>query len=139
MKKTNLKHCSSRLYKKLRAYQSKYLKIISKLTWTTTKRTLHRELKMEILMFITPPIYLWFYSRLPVLGRVFSFLFLYTVGNTPWTGNQPVARPHTGQHKHSKRTQISMSQVGPEPTIPGFERAKAVRATVIGLLVSRQG
>jgi hypothetical protein len=27
------------------------------------------------------------------LGRFFSFLILYTVGRTPWTGNQPVARP----------------------------------------------
>jgi hypothetical protein len=33
----------------------------------------------------------------------FSFLIFYTVGRTPWTGDQPVARPlpaHTGQHKH---------------------------------------
>jgi hypothetical protein len=27
------------------------------------------------------------------LGRFFSFLILYTVGNTPWTGDQPVERP----------------------------------------------
>jgi hypothetical protein len=27
------------------------------------------------------------------LGRFFSFLFLYTVGRTPWTGTQPVAKP----------------------------------------------
>jgi hypothetical protein len=27
------------------------------------------------------------------LGRFFSFLILYTVGMTPWTGDQPVARP----------------------------------------------
>jgi hypothetical protein len=27
------------------------------------------------------------------LGRFFSFLILYTVGRTPWTVNQPVARP----------------------------------------------
>jgi hypothetical protein len=27
------------------------------------------------------------------LGRFFSFLILYTVGRTPWTGDQPVARP----------------------------------------------
>jgi hypothetical protein len=33
----------------------------------------------------------------------YQFLNLYTVGRTPWTGNQLVARPlptHTGQHKH---------------------------------------
>jgi hypothetical protein len=27
------------------------------------------------------------------LGRFFSFLILYTVSRTPWTGDQPVARP----------------------------------------------
>jgi hypothetical protein len=27
------------------------------------------------------------------LGRFFSCLILYTVGRTPWTGDQPVARP----------------------------------------------
>jgi hypothetical protein len=37
--------------------------------------------------------YLWLYDPLLDLGRSFSFLFLYTVGRTPWTANQPVARP----------------------------------------------
>jgi hypothetical protein len=27
------------------------------------------------------------------LGRFFSFLILYRVSRTPWTGDQPVARP----------------------------------------------
>jgi hypothetical protein len=27
------------------------------------------------------------------LGLFFSFLILYTVGRTPWTGDQPVAKP----------------------------------------------
>jgi hypothetical protein len=36
---------------------------------------------------------LWFYSPLLGLGRFFSFLILYTVGRTPWTGDQSVARP----------------------------------------------
>jgi hypothetical protein len=35
---------------------------------------------------------LWLYSPLD-LGRFFSFLILYTVGRSPWTGHQPVARP----------------------------------------------
>jgi hypothetical protein len=26
------------------------------------------------------------------IGRFFSFVILYTVGRTPWTGDQPVAR-----------------------------------------------
>jgi hypothetical protein len=40
---------------------------------------------------------LWLYGPLD-LGRFFSFLILYTEGRTPWTGNQPVARP---LHTHS--------------------------------------
>jgi hypothetical protein len=48
-------------------------------------------------------IYLSIYSPLFDHGRFFSFLIFYTVGMTPWTGDQPIARPlpaHTGQHKH---------------------------------------
>jgi hypothetical protein len=61
----------------------------------------------------------------------FSFLILQTVGRTPWTGIQPVASLHTGQHKQKKRTQLSMSRVGV------FEQAKSFHAldravTVIG-------
>jgi hypothetical protein len=44
-----------------------------------------------ILAFDT--IYLWLYSPLLGLGRLFSFLTLYTVGRNPWKGEQPVARP----------------------------------------------
>jgi hypothetical protein len=71
---------------------------------------------------------------------LFRFLNLCTVGRTPWTGDQPVARPlptHAGQHKQNKRTQTSMPRMGSEPTIPAFERPKAFHAldraaTVIG-------
>jgi hypothetical protein len=76
-------------------------------------------------------IYLWLYSPLLGLGRFFSFLILYTVGRTPWTGDQPVARPlpiHRTTQKQNKLTQTSMSWVGFEPTIPLFERAKTVHA-----------
>jgi hypothetical protein len=38
-------------------------------------------------------IYLWLYSPLLGLGGFFNFLILYTVRRTPWTGDQPVARP----------------------------------------------
>jgi hypothetical protein len=48
---------------------------------------------------------------------------------------------YTVQHKQNKRTQTSMSQMGFEPTIPVFERAKTVHdldrtATVIGIITS---
>jgi hypothetical protein len=36
---------------------------------------------------------LWLYSPSLNLNRFFSFLILYTVGRTPWTGDQPVASP----------------------------------------------
>jgi hypothetical protein len=52
-------------------------------------------------------IYLWLYSLLLNLGGFFSFLILYTVGRTPWTGDQPVARPlpthRTTQTKNKRR------------------------------------
>jgi hypothetical protein len=62
---------------------------------------------------------------------LFQFLNLYTVGRTPWTEDQPVTRPlatHRTTQTQNKRTQISMSWVGIEPTIPVFERAKTVQA-----------
>jgi hypothetical protein len=52
---------------------------------------------------------------------------LYTVGRTPWTGDQPVLRP-TGQHKHRICTQTSMFRAGFEPMITVLDRAKAVYA-----------
>jgi hypothetical protein len=36
---------------------------------------------------------LWIYSPLLGLGRFSRFFILYTVGKTPWTRDQPVARP----------------------------------------------
>jgi hypothetical protein len=73
------------------------------------------------------------------LGGFFSLLILYTDCRTPWTGDQPIARPlptHGTTQTQNKRTQISMPRVGFEPTIPAFERAKTVHdldgpATVI--------
>jgi hypothetical protein len=86
-------------------------------------------------------IYLSIYgSTAPVdLGR-FSVSYLYTVGRTPWTGDQPAQGRylHTGRNKQNKRTQTSVPRVGLEPMIPVFERAKPVHtleraATVIGI------
>jgi hypothetical protein len=52
-------------------------------------------------------ILLLLYIPLLGLGRFFSFLILYTVGRTPWTGISPSEGLylHTEQHKHNKRTQ----------------------------------
>jgi hypothetical protein len=46
------------------------------------------------------------------LRRFFSFLILYTVDRTPWTGDQPVARPlptHRTTQTQNKSTQTSTS------------------------------
>jgi hypothetical protein len=75
------------------------------------------------------------------LGRFFSFLILYRIGRTPWTGDQPVARllpTHRTTQTQNKRAQTSTPRVGFEPTIPVFEGAKTVHAsecaaTVIGI------
>jgi hypothetical protein len=55
---------------------------------------------------------------------------IWTVGKTPWTGDQPDARPlptqdNTNTEKHGH---TSMPLAGFEPTIPVFERPKTVRA-----------
>jgi hypothetical protein len=73
---------------------------------------------------------LWLYSP---CGRWphFQFRNLYTVGRTPWTSDQAVARPLPTQRttpKQNKRTPTSMPRVGFEPTIPVFERAKTVHS-----------
>jgi hypothetical protein len=56
----------------------------------------------------------------------------YTVGRTPWTSDQPVARPLPTQRRtqtQNKRThKTSIPWMKFEPTIPAFERAKTVHA-----------
>jgi hypothetical protein len=61
----------------------------------------------------------------------FQFLNPYTVGRTPWSGDQPFSRPlptHRTTQTYNKRTRTSMHRVGFEPTIQVFERAKTVHA-----------
>jgi hypothetical protein len=56
--------------------------------------------------------------------------------------DQPVARPlpaHRTTQTQNKRTQTSMRQVRFEPTIPVFERAKAVYALDRAATVIRKG
>jgi hypothetical protein len=78
----------------------------------------------------------WFYSPLLGPGRLLSFVIVYTVSRTPWTGDQPVASPlttHGTAQTQTKRTQRF------EPTTPIFEQVKTGHAsdcvtTVIGVL-----
>jgi hypothetical protein len=55
----------------------------------------------------------------PLLGSgcFFSFVILYIVSGTPWTGDQPVTRPLT-----------CILRVGFEPTTPVSEQGKIVHA-----------
>jgi hypothetical protein len=54
-------------------------------------------------------------ALLPFVGLCplfFGFVILYTVGRTPWAGDQPVARSlliHTRQHEHNINTDIHAS------------------------------
>jgi hypothetical protein len=56
----------------------------------------------------------------------FRLLILYTIGRSPWTGDQPVTRP-LPTHR-TTQTQTSWPRVEFEPTILVFERAKTVHA-----------
>jgi hypothetical protein len=82
--------------------------------------------------------------RSPTVSRfLIYFLDLYTICRTPWTSDRPIARPlpkyrTTQTQKNAHTRQKSMPEVGFEPMITAFERAKTVHAldrsaTVIGL------
>jgi hypothetical protein len=85
-------------------------------------------------MALEPFIYVSVYGSTALLldlGRFFSFLILYTAGSTPWTGDQPIARPlptHRTKQTQNKRTQTYMPRVGFEATISEFELVKTVHA-----------
>jgi hypothetical protein len=74
---------------------------------------------------------LWLYSPFDGPWPIFQFLNPYAVGRTPWTGDQPDARPlltHRTTQTKNKRTQTFMLWMKFEPTISTFERAKTVHA-----------
>jgi hypothetical protein len=63
------------------------------------------------------------------LGRLFSFLIVYKVGRIPWTGISPpqVHYLHTERYKHRIIAHRHPSfEWDSKPTIPVFERAKAI-------------
>jgi hypothetical protein len=55
------------------------------------------------LLPLPSPLYLWLYSPLLGLGRFFSVLIFYTVGRTPWTGDQPRRKASTCKQDSTKR------------------------------------
>jgi hypothetical protein len=116
---------------------------LSKLKGVTTQKTVrfitkiiksrnmfYLSICLSVCLSVCLSIYLWLYSPCGPWS-LFQFLTLYTIGRTPLTGFQPVARPlstHRTTWTQNKRTQTSMPRVGFESTTPVFERAKTVRA-----------
>jgi hypothetical protein len=69
---------------------------------------------LSVCLSVCLPIYPWLYSPFLELGRFFSFvIFFHIVGETPWTGDQPVARPlpthNTAQTQNKHNTDIHVS------------------------------
>jgi hypothetical protein len=64
------------------------------------------------------------------LGAFSVYWSFYAVGGTPCTGDQPVARPlpaHRTTQTQIKRKQISMPQVGFEPSVWARENSSCLR------------
>jgi hypothetical protein len=88
--------------------------------------------------WIRRTIYLWLYSPLLDLGRFYRFLIMHTVGKSPWTGEQPVAKPLTTYRPtqtQNKRTKTSMPCVRFDPMIPAFKWAKTVHSLDLAVTV----
>jgi hypothetical protein len=103
---------------------------------------------LHLAMTVCRPIYLSTYLSMALQPSVgpcppFSFLILYTVGKTPSSGDQPVARPlptHRTTQTENKFKHTSMPRVRLEPTTTVFEWEKAVHAldrgaTAIGAML----
>jgi hypothetical protein len=66
------------------------------------------------------------------LGRFFSFLILHTVGRTPWTSDQPVARPlPTQDSTNTEWTQTNIHALNgirtQDPSVRGREDSSCLR------------
>jgi hypothetical protein len=94
---------------------------------TSNMNDIHIATYNQIFETLSISLYLWRYSPFIEPWPLFSFLILYSVGRTPWTGYQPVARQVSTNRKTQtqyKRTQISMPWVGFETAVPAFQREK---------------
>jgi hypothetical protein len=59
----------------------------------SVRPSIRSSLRPSIHLSVCLSVCVWLYSPLLNLGHFFSFLILFTVGRTPMTGDQPVARP----------------------------------------------
>jgi hypothetical protein len=75
----------------------------------------------------------WLFQPIQYPGLLFCSVIIFTEGRTPWTRDQPVARPlpkHRTAQTQNKRihTPNIHALSGIRTTIPASERAKAVHA-----------
>jgi hypothetical protein len=62
------------------------------------------------------------------LGRFFSFLIFYTVGRTPWTEDQPIARPlHTHRINAHKNIHALREIRTQDSSVPANEDSSCLR------------
>jgi hypothetical protein len=97
----------------LSIYLSVYLSVCLSI-FLSIYPSIYLSICISICLSVCLSIYLWLYSCLLDLGRFFTFFIPYTAGWTPWTGDQPIARPlptHRTTQTHNKRTQTSMPRV----------------------------
>jgi hypothetical protein len=96
----------------------------------------HRSVVLHctFLQSVTTLLLLWFYSPLLHLGSIFSFLILHTVGRTPWTGDQPVARPLPTHGINAHNTHIhALSGIRThDPSVRAREDSSCLRPRMIG-------
>jgi hypothetical protein len=97
-------------------------------------------LYLSIYKFIYLPIYLYIYlpihpsmvlQPLWIFAAFLQILNAYADGRTPWTVDQPIARPlptHRTTQTQNKGIQTSMLRVGFEPMSPEFRQTKTVHA-----------
>jgi hypothetical protein len=86
-----------------------YIQIFFQLTWVFNRTTACFLMDRELLIYLSiypsihPSIYLWLYSPCGPWS-LSQFITLYTVGRTPWMGDQLVARSlpthRINAHKH---------------------------------------
>jgi hypothetical protein len=124
-------------------YYSTFLSVYLSVCLTvrpSVRLSIYLSVYLSVSLSVYLSIYKCLYSPLLGLARSFSFLIFYTVGRTPWMGDQPIVSSlpaYRTAQIYNKHTKTFMPQVVFEPTTPVFERAKTVHAldgsaTVIG-------
>jgi hypothetical protein len=119
------------IYIKNLCYRTDWAYVMSWVKWRYCNDILlfSRSISLSIYLSIYLYIYLSIYGSTALCWMLAAFSVSwssYTVGRTPLTGDQTVARP-LPSHK-ATQTKTFMPQGGFETTIPVFERAKAVHA-----------